>query len=426
MPAVLKILIVFVAVLALSRLRAQLGIALVLGGIALDAWAGAAPREILRHAAGVIRSPEWFLLPILAGIIEIGRFLSEKRNSDEIVGAVGKWGGRHGRTWTLTALPAAIGLIPMPAGAVFSAPFVEQAAGETEPHWKSGVNYWFRHVWEYWWPLYPGVIVTLAVFQMDFRSLFVFEAPYSVAAIAAGYVFLIRPHVTRLAGVHGIENPRRGRVAFLFLPILVVVVSLFLLPGILQPLMPNANPQVPKMLGMILGVAGALLVILGDSLRNGTVKMFSTLLNPTSRSIFFSLAGVVVFKSMLDASGLLPLASRELLAGGIPPTLAVAVLPLLAGLVTGVAFGFAGTAFPMVVGLLNAPGSGMTPGATLVLAYGFGYLGMMLSPVHLCLLATKDYFSSTILDTFRHIRPCVLAILLVCLALHLLLARMGW
>jgi hypothetical protein len=88
--------------------------------------------------------------------------------------------------------------------------------------------------------------------------------------------------------------------------------------------------------------------------------------------------------------------------------------------------GFTGASFPLVVGLMAAPGSGLTPLATLVLAYGFGYMGMMLSPVHLCLLVTRDYFSSSMLAIYRQVAPCIAAVLVFCLASYFLLSAFGW
>jgi hypothetical protein len=36
-----------------------------------------------------------------------------------------------------------------------------------------------------------------------------------------------------------------------------------------------------------------------------------------------------------------------------------------------------------------------------VLAYGFGFIGMMLSPVHLCFLVTQEYFHTNAVDSYR-------------------------
>jgi hypothetical protein len=204
------------------------------------------------------------------------------------------------------------------------------------------------------------------------------------------------------------------------------------MPPIVNGLLPRVDVQIRKMLVLLAGLAGAVLVILWDELKTmrtepgQRLKVFSTLSNKTSRTTQYSLAGVLIFKVLLTESKLLPLASDELLRSGVPAAVAVATLPLLAGFVTGIALGFTGTSFPMVVGLMAAPTSGLTPLATLVLAYGFGYCGMMLSPVHLCALVTRDYFSSSILTVFRMILPCVLTIMTASIIAHIVLRTLGW
>ena len=104
----------------------------------------------------------------------------------------------------------------------------------------------------------------------------------------------------------------------------------------------------------------------------------------------------------------------------------VAILPFVAGLVTGIAIGYAGPAFPLIVGIMEAEGSGLTPMATLVLAFGFGYAGMMLSPVHLCLVLTKDYFATPYRGVYRHIWGCVVVLLAASILGYGLLLRAGW
>jgi hypothetical protein len=53
------------------------------------------------------------------------------------------------------------------------------------------------------------------------------------------------------------------------------------------------------------------------------------------------------------------------------------------------------------------------------LAYTFGYMGMMLSPVHLCLLVTKDYFKASLLRSYRYIIRPILAVMLASVVLFL-------
>jgi len=331
------------------------------------------------------------------------------------------------------AMPAMIGLIPMPAGALFSAPFVQQAGqGKDRPaEWKCAVNYWFRHVWEYWWPLYPGVILTMSIFDIEGARFIGAQFFFTIVAISSGYFFLVRPRVRSLASEGSAESGSNRRAAFLLLPLVVVVASIFVFPPCFEVLSPGMSVQTRKLLAVLIGLIVSHVIIIGDSRRRTgnwpeAKNLIRTLLEKRSLSVLFTLAGILIFKGMLDRAGLLPLASNELIESGIPIVFAVAMLPFLAGLVTGIALGFAGISFPLVVGLMTAPESGMSPLSTVALAYGFGYMGMMLSPVHLCLLVTRDYFESNLAGIYRQILPCVLSIAVYAIIAHTLFHFLGW
>jgi len=448
MPAIGKILIIFASVLILARIRIHLGLALACGAIVLNLWAGLPiPQTLSNFGAALVSSEMWLIVATMAMIIEIGRFMAEKQNADEIVSATQRWGGRHGRTAMLMSLPAIIGLIPMPGGALFSAPFVQHAAGDKEGEgqaaWKSAVNYWFRHVWEYWWPLYPGVVIAMAIFDMDAWKFVATQFLYTPVALLAGWFFLVRPHVSQLSGSPGVIQGSNRRALFLLEPIAVAIIFLFVLPPFLDlyfPQIPGIAKHVRKIFALFVGIVMAVALIAEDQLRrrrasanNNTgdgprtrLGLFSTLFTKQSLNVQYSVIGVLIFKSMLETSGLLPIAGSELTESRISPVLVIALLPLLAGFVTGIALGFAGASFPLVVGIMNTQGSGMTPSATLVLAYGFAYIGMMLSPVHLCLLVTKDYFRSTVSAVYRMILPSILVLLTYCIAAYTTLHILGW
>jgi len=445
--AIVKILFIFAAVLILNRLKVNLGLALIIGGLGLNLWGGVTVSTTFSNLCNAFLNSElWFFMLVMALIMEVDHYMTEDRNSVEIVAATRRWGGRHGRAFTLVSLPAVMGLIPSPAGALFSAPFVEQASGKNEgsPEWKAAVNYWFRHVWEYWWPLYPGVIIAMSAFSMIPAWQFVsVQMPFTILAMVLGYFFLVKSHVSRLAGISGDTKGDNRRALFLLMPLVIVLASLFVLPLPLSKLLPGMSVQVRKLFAVVIGLVAALLLIVWDgrSQRQNTTlaeggtgepgsrktrKMFSTLFEKSSLSIQFSLVGVLVFQFMLEKSGLLPTAGKELVSSGIPLVIAVAVLPFLGGMVTGIAPGFSGTAFPLVVGLMNTQGSGLTPCATLVLGFGFGYVGLLLSPVHLCLLVTRDYFAAQFAGIYRQILPGVVVILIYSIVAHTILRLIGW
>ena len=434
MDAVYKILIVFATMLGSVRIKFPLGGALIAGGMALNLWAGRTVADSFVSLGESFCSLEmWLLLAVTMLIVEVARFMTVAKNSDEIVGAAQRWGGQHGRAASLMTLPAVIGLVPMPAGALFSAPLVEQASGEVggDEAWRSAVNYWFRHVWEYWWPLYPGVIIAMAVFEMDAWRFMAVQFPFTLMAIGSGFLFLIKPHVKTFSALPATNTGSNKRAMFLFMPLLIVVVAILLLPQVYVHVLPDTSVLMRKLLALLTGLLIAMIPVFIDERRRhkkGDKRghgMFSTLLKPKSVYVFITLMGVLVFKFLLTESGLLLQAGNEIIASGISPAIAVAALPFMAGLVTGIALGFTGVAFPLVVGLMAAEGSGLTPLSTLVLAYGFGYMGMMLSPVHLCLLVTRDYFGSSLKGIYLNILPCVISVMSLSLLLYALFRFIG-
>ena len=87
----------------------------------------------------------------------------------------------------------------------------------------------------------------------------------------------------------------------------------------------------------------------------------------------------------------------ELARFGIPQGLFVMLIPLVTGLALGLNVGTIGASFPVVLSLLGpAPGTWALLSVT-VLAYASGYAGQLLSPVHICLVVTGEYFKTSLL-----------------------------
>jgi len=420
--AVAKILIIFFGVLTVSRLRVPLGAGLIGGGLALDLWSGKNLQVLsadLWHA--LIRPELWLLAITITLIMEVGHFMASDANGKAIVSLARRYGGKHGQAASLVLIPAAIGLVPMPGGALFSAPLVGQSAQNSSgtPEWKAAVNYWFRHILEYWWPLYPVVIVTLSIFTLQTWKFMLLQIPFTFVNLGAGYFFLLRNRTFSFSSDEPAEK-NLPSITKVLLPIITIVLATLLLPGLFHLLLPDLNPASWKLLSMLAGLAISLVLIWRDR-HNHSRKMFSDLATTKTMNVFITLAGVMLFESLLNSSGLIPLAGRELSQGRVPVALIIAFLPFLAGLVTGIAIGFAGAAFPIVVGFISAGEISMQPMAALVLAFSMGYAGMMLSPVHLCFLLTVEYFSASLIKVYRYLLPCVLSVMVFGVILYQML-----
>ncbi len=94
----------------------------------------------------------------------------------------------------MAALPAMIGMLPSPGGAVFSAPMVGEAAegSNVTAEQKALINYWYRHIWEYISPLYPGIILAAGLSGLSTQQLFLAHLPFALTVTFAGAWFCFR------------------------------------------------------------------------------------------------------------------------------------------------------------------------------------------------------------------------------------------
>ena len=99
----------------------------------------------------------------------------------------------------------------------------------------------------------------------------------------------------------------------------------------------------------------------------------------------------------------------------------VMIIPFISGLTTGIAIGFVGASFPIVINLLGTNPELNIVLAYTVLAYGFGYIGMILSPVHVCLLVTNEYFKTNLIQNIIQLIKPASVVLACAIVMHVVL-----
>jgi uncharacterized protein len=101
------------------------------------------------------------------------------------------------------------------------------------------------------------------------------------------------------------------------------------------------------------------------------------------------------------------------------------LIPLVSGLTTGVSVGFVGASFPVVLRLIGADPPLHLLISTVVLAFGLGYTGMILSPVHVCLVVTNEHFRTGLFRSIRTLIAPAGTVVLGAVALSWLLRTAG-
>lgn len=285
--------------------------------------------------------------------------------------------------WIAAAVPAMIGLLPMPGGAMLSAPIVGEVSErlKLDGDAKTLTNYWFRHIWEYCWPLYPGLVfISTQIEGTTLVGLLVHHAPLSAAAITLGIVAILVPMKKSRDPIGAFDGNRLVAILWALGPIVAIVI-VFAIAGRLVP----GHYQVY----VLAGTALAVIFVFAALRRTGAAVVVKAMRKSLSFKLALLVFGVYVMRAMFETSGAGTHLPAQLASAGVPVPVTIFVVPLTMGLLTGYCLAAVATTFPLIKELLD----GST--ANIMLAYAGAFFGILLSPVHLCLVLTRDYFNAS-------------------------------
>ena len=288
-------------------------------------------------------------------------------------------------------IPAMIGLLPMPGGAIVSAVMLRDIVKsfKISPERATFLNYWFRHVWACLDPIYPSVIITLAILEIGYLTLLKSTYLITLAMIAFGLPFV---------SLERSNNPKDLR-GFLYLtPILIVVVLTVL--------------GVDLTVSLIVAVS-LLYIFRKPSLREVAKKAINL-------KIYLLIVALLYYKDLIIKTGSSHELFEDLTSLGIPQPITATILSFVLGFVTGIESGYAALAIPLLT-----PFTGIGEklvAKNLMLVVGAGILGVMFSPLHLCLILTREYYSANLEKVYtRYLIPAGLLTLLSLFLAYLML-----
>ncbi len=417
-PAFIRVLMVFMLLLLAIRKGFSLGNAFFLGAVALGLFFGLSPLSLIRSIFLSFSHPKTLSLAIIVSLILVLSHSMElagqmKRLLHRFQGIITK------PSINLVIFPALIGLLPMPGGAIFSAPMVKTLGKclNLSTSQLSYINYWFRHIWEYWWPLYPGVLLTMTLADLDLWTFVLFLFPLTLIALAAGYWPLKALRNGGTAKECAPPVPRPPLKPFLkeLLPILIVI-GLGLGSGNLLTLLltPHAI-AITQEIGLIFALLVAIAWVWREN-RLSAAQKRQILLQKRLINIFYMVGAILVFKGMLEDSHAVEAISQELIRWRIPLMPICIILPFFVGSIVGITIAFVGTTFPILVSLIQSAGEVHFMLPYMMLALVSGFVGVLLSPLHLCLLLSNEYFGTPLAPVYRHLwGPSCVLILVGCL-----------
>jgi hypothetical protein len=174
------------------------------------------------------------------------------------------------------------------------------------------------------------------------------------------------------------------------------------------PIIGTIPNEVPLIISLLLGILYVWKV------NNASIKTIrSILLNRSLFKMIYMIVGIFVFKEVLVDSHAVVDLSHFLADLNIPILLLVVLIPFIAGSISGIAVAFIGTSYPVLLSLfqtMQIESHLILP--YLVLAFCTGFAGVLLSPLHVCLIFTREYFHADFRLIYHRMWKPVMALIL--------------
>jgi integral membrane protein (TIGR00529 family) len=377
-----KLLLVFALMVALLVRRANLGIVMGVSALVLGLLFGLDLQGFWQSLAQTVTAPANLELIIALALIMVledimGRQGILQRMVTALRGLIGD------SRVVMAVLPSLVGLIPSAGGAIFSAPMIEEvsrgsgASAET----KTFVNYWFRHVWEYVLPLYPGLLLAAQIYSVPLASFVVLLLPVPVLVFAIGWLAALRGLEAQPRAPGDTSTARHLRdLAAGVGPVAAIVFMVLAL---------RAN------IALAVAIVLAALIV---AYRYDPRRLADVARQSISPNVLLTVFAVLFFKETLAVSNAVQALAPLSAASRVPTFLLFAVLPCLVGVLTGSPQAVLGASAPV---LLSMAGAAAVSPALVAVAMVSGYAGCMLSPAHLCLVLTTTYFHADFGRVYR-------------------------
>jgi hypothetical protein len=105
----------------------------------------------------------------------------------------------------------------------------------------------------------------------------------------------------------------------------------------------------------------------------------------------------------MESSGAAHQVAHALIQLEIPLEWMVVLIPMTLGVITGLPIAVVGAAFPVVANLISAMGASDMTLPLVILAFVSGFAGVALSPLHLCLILSNEYFGASWPSIYRRL-----------------------
>ena len=299
----------------------------------------------------------------------------------------------------LMLIPAIVGLLSVPGGAIFSAPFVDdlgEQVGISKTR-RAILNLVYRHIAMFVMPYANGILLVLALTDggINIYHLIGLNLIFVVCYVTLGYFLYLRDIKQEE------RKPRTNVMGNLWG--LVRYTSPIYLSVLL-----NLIFGVPFYLGMIANYLAVLLLAPHKSFLADVVKSINI-------NVLYAIIGVYFIQGIIDRMDVVLALFTGVFQDPSTLFIGIVVASFFFGLITGFQLTALGVVVPILV-LMGLPYSTLL--FYIYMSYVCGFLGYFFSPLHLCQLFTCEHMGVSTKDLYKQYAKFFLGLVVVILLLY--------
>lgn len=340
------------------------------------------PTALFNETLSTLTDPSIVLLSVAVGSIAIlGGVMERGGLLDNLVSNL-----RMSKKMFLAFAPALLSLLPIPGGALLSAPLVRKGGDGVSSERKAAINVWYRHTFILIYPL-GALLVTTEMAHLNLYATVPYVAPGFLFMLLGGYFFLLKD----IPGRIGDRNP--PIVSKIIIPVGIVLLA----PTIhfsLMTLLPNIIPEIPLMIGIISSLA--LSCYFGDLHWKDCRPVLSNM-KPWNFALL--IIGMFLLLNIFQASG----------APGVIASVAIsqAFLLVIISAFLGFAIGRIQVPVSIILPIYYVKyGAIISPTAFAIMLCS-AMMGYVISPVHPCIAISLEFFNVKFKDFLKPLRALV-------------------
>lgn len=406
------VIVAFIVVIFLIRKKFNFGLSLIIGSLIIGIFSLQEiepieiPKAMIEASFYSFKNEQIMTYTIELAILMIFIFILAKlmQETGAITKLINSLRTIFSKGGILGVIPAVYGLMPVPGGALFSVPMVNEEGDKYQinNNQKNFLNVWFRHIW---FPIYPISSAMILICSDKFSDINIYflvliNIPAFIASIMIG-IFYLKKFIKKSPKQETLSKKDYSGLIYLLPPVLPLAFY-----GFLQFFdVPNIQIR-----SFIIGIFFS--IILLYFITKTTIHDYIRIVKKSvALKLALAIFGIMIFRELFGISGAPEIIANVIGAMPFPTILVIIAVPLVLGLLTGYNLGAVALSYPLVEPFFQASNISIIGITSIIFVSSLA--GYLVSPIHLCNVLSSDYLKTDTTRMYRMYIPAVLALLLI-------------